>query len=249
MAIPEAARALERDLRGIFGSRLQSLVIYGQRHASAQESEHDGHAAHGRGPASPTRTLAIVSSMTLDDLRASARQVERWHDAGLATPLVIEAGEFERSLDAFPLEFGTIIADHIVVAGDNPFAALTVDAADIRRACELQARSHLLHLREGFLETRGRHDALSLLIVESAPAFAALIASLARLDGRSHDGDPGAAARHVERLTGIGDGTIAAVVGLARAHDLPSAAAEGLFAPYLDAVEKIVRFVDGWADA
>jgi len=29
--IPDAVRALERDLRGIFGSRLQSLVIYGQR--------------------------------------------------------------------------------------------------------------------------------------------------------------------------------------------------------------------------
>jgi hypothetical protein len=253
MAIPEAARALERDLRGIFGSRLQSLVIYGQRHTSARGNEHDGSATHGHGhaahgPSSPTRTLAIVSSMTLDDLRASARQVERWHDAGLATPLVIEAGEFERSLDAFPLEFGAIIADHVVVSGDNPFASLAVDAADVRRACEVQARSHLLHLREGFLETRGRQDALSLLIVESAPAFGALVASLARLDGRSH-GDAEAAARHVERLTGIGDGTIATIVGLARAHDLPSAAAEGLFAPYLDAVEKIVRFVDGWADA
>ena len=31
MAIPEAVQTLERDLRGIFGSRLQSLVIYGQR--------------------------------------------------------------------------------------------------------------------------------------------------------------------------------------------------------------------------
>src|SRR5205809_472613 len=98
MAIPDAARTLERDLRGIFGSRLQSLVIYGQ-HAAGRDDSQAGHGGHGR--AAPTRTLAIIASMTLDDLRAAARQVARWHDAGLATPLVIEAGEFERSLDAF----------------------------------------------------------------------------------------------------------------------------------------------------
>src|SRR5947209_9568481 len=51
------------------------------------------------------------------------------------------------------------------------------------RACEVQARGHLLHLREGYLETRGRNDALAVLIVRSAPAFAALVSNLARLDG------------------------------------------------------------------
>jgi hypothetical protein len=242
MAIPEAVRTLERDLRGIFGSRLQSLVIYGAHDgAHADDHSHGAHARHRP----PTRTLAIVEAMTLDDLRASARHVERWHDQGLATPLVIAAGEFERSLDVFPLEFGTIIADHTVVAGSNPFAALSVDSDDLRRACEVQARSHLLHLREGFLETRGRADALSLLIVESAQAFAALVASLARLDGHA-GGDAGAAARHVERKVGLTDGTVEKVVGLANAHDLPSTDAERLFAPYFEALEKIVSYVDGW---
>jgi hypothetical protein len=251
MAIPDGARALERDLHGIFGSRLQSLVIYGQ-HAAHDGATQEQHGAHGRTP--PTRTLAIAASLTLEDLRAIASHVERWHDAGLATPLLLEAREFERSLDVFPLEFGAIIADHIVVSGDNPFASMQVDAADVRRACEVQARSHLLHLREGFLETRGRDDALSLLIVESAPAFAALVTSLARLGAQSQTTtaggpDPAAAARHIERTIGVSDGTVAAVVALARAHDLPSAEGARLFAPYLAAVEKIVSYVDGWIDA
>jgi hypothetical protein len=246
MAIPEAVRVLERDLRGIFGSRLQSLVLYGQRGSGhAAHDTHSSHGAHGH-DAAPARTLAVVESMTLDDLRASARQVERWHDAGLATPLVIAAHEFEQSLDAFPLEFGAILSDHLVVSGENPFASLSVDAADVRRACEVQARSHLLHLREGFLETRGRGDALSVLIVQSAPAFAALVTSLARLDGREIDDAP-AAARHVERITALPDGPIGEVVALARAHDMSSADAERLFAPYFDAVEKIVSYVDGWS--
>jgi hypothetical protein len=240
MPIPEAVQTLERDLRGIFGSRLQSLVIYGQ-HAPAAPG--DGHHGHDNGP--PTPTLAVVESMTHDDLRSAAKRVAAWHDAGLATPLLIAAREFERSLDAFPLEFGAILADHVVVAGNNPFASLAVDAADVRRACEVQARSHLLHLREGFLETRGRADALSDLIVQSAGAFAALVASVARLEGHA-GGDPAAAARHVERMLDM-PGAVIEITRLAGVKEITSAEAERLFPPYLAAVERLVNHVDGWS--
>ena len=240
--IPEAVRALERDLRGIFGSRLQSLAIYGAR-ATAHDGRH-AHDAHGHGAAAPTRTLAVVESMTRDDLRAAATRVDAWHDAGLATPLLLAAREFSRSLDAFPLEFGAILADHVVVSGANPFAASRLEPADVRRACEVQARSHLLHLREAYLETHGRADALSDLIVQSAPAFAALLRSVARLEG--HSSEDGAAARHAERTLGVPGGAITAIVELTGDHELPSADAERLFGPYLDAVEKLVSYVDGW---
>ena len=99
MAIPEAVRVLERDLRGIFGARLQSLSIYGTpRHAQGEGDAHRAHAhaspaAHGHDHP-PTTTLAVVESMTHDDLRGCARRIEAWHDAGLATPLLIAAREF-----------------------------------------------------------------------------------------------------------------------------------------------------------
>src|SRR5471030_3507498 len=125
MVISDAVQTLERELRGVFGSRLQSLVIYGQR----SHPDHGVHAAHGH-PAPPTRTLAVVDSMTPEDLRACAGRVEAWHDAGLATPLLIAAHEFEQSLDAFPLEFGAILADNTIVAGASPFASLKIDPAD-----------------------------------------------------------------------------------------------------------------------
>lgn len=245
MAIPDAVQTLERELREVFGSRIQSLVLYGQR-ARAGNGVDAGHgdASHGH-DAPPTHTLAIVDTLTPEDLRACAGRVDAWHGAGLATPLLFAAHEFERSLDAFPIEFGAILADHAVVAGANPFASLAVDPADLRRACEVQARSHLLHLREGFLETRGRGDALAVLIVQSAGAFAALVASIARLEGRASD-DAASAARHVERVLGTGNSAVADVVKLIGVGDIPSAEAERLFPPYLQAVEKIVRYVDGW---
>jgi hypothetical protein len=241
MAISDAVQTLERELRGIFGGRLQTLVVYGQR---AQPAHH-AHTGHGH-DAPPTHTLAIVGSMTTEDLRACALRVETWHGAGLATPLLIAEHEFEQSLDVFPMEFGAILADHTIVAGANPFASLAVDPADLRRACEMQARSHLLHLREGFLETRGRADALSVLIVQSAAAFASLVASIARLEGHATD-DVAAAARHVERILGTSGSAVADVTKLAGARDISSADGERLFPTYLDAVTRLVGYVDGWS--
>ena len=132
-----------------------------------------------------------------------------------------------------------------MVAGSNPFASLAVDPADVRRACEVQARSHLLHLREGFLETRGRADALAVLIVQSAAAFAALVTSIARLEGHATD-DVASASRHVERMLGSPGSAVAEVTALVGVHDISSADAERIFTPYLEAVDRIVRYVDGW---
>jgi len=245
MDIPAPVQALERELRGVFGTRLQAFVVYGE-HARRAAGVTHGHGADEHG-AAPITTLAVVDTLTGDDLRACASRVAAWHGDGLATPLLLAAHEFDRSLDVFPLEFGAILADHAVVSGGSPFAAARVDTADVRRAVEVQARSHLLHLREGYLETRGRGDALSLLIAQSAAPFAALLLGIARLDGAGTH-DPAAAARHAERVLKVPGGAIADVAALAPGRDLSSAQAEHLFPAYLDAVEKLVAYVDGWAD-
>ena len=96
MPIPESVRLLERELRGVFGARLQALVMYGLR-----DSHHLG----------ATRTMVLVESLTEQDLRGCAALLAAWHTAGLATPLIVPSGEFDRSLDVFPLEFSAIIAD------------------------------------------------------------------------------------------------------------------------------------------
>jgi hypothetical protein len=109
----------------------------------------------------------------------------------------------------------------------------------------VQARGHLLHLREGYLETRGRSDALAVLIVQSAPAFAALLTSVAHLDGIDVR-DAAAAARHVERRLAITSGAGAAIVALVGVGEISSAEADRLFAPYLETVDRLVRYIDAW---
>lgn len=238
----DAVQRLERDLRKICGPRLRSLLTYGA-HAPTP--------AHGNGHhsddehATAIRSMVVVDSLSLVDLRACAALTPAWHDSGLATPLIVTTHELERSLDVFPLEFDSIRSRHSLVAGSDPFASLGVDVADIRRACEVQARSHLLHLREGCLETGGRADALSLLIVESAPAFAGLITTLARLEKAPHHTGL-EAARYAERILALSPGAIADIVALVGVHEITSAQATQLFPAYLHAAETLVAYVDKW---
>ncbi len=164
-------------------------------------------------------------------------------------PLLLERDEFRRTLDVFPLEYGEIIASHVVVLGDDPFAGLSVPDVDRRRACELQAKSHLIHLREGFLETGGDPKRVARLIGASAEGFRRLlmnIVSLAAPASSGHDdhlpetaeehiGVPQDLTREVLAATGAGPSTIAD----------PSA----MLARYIAAVERVWEFVDGWKRA
>jgi hypothetical protein len=226
MHISDAVRALDRDLRAVFGNRLRSLVAYGDAGGT-----HDP----------PAPTLAVVAG----DLRSCADRVASWHDLGLATPLVLHAQEFGRLLDAFPYEFGAILADHAVVSGENPFDGLRVGPAELRHACDIQARSHLLHLRQGYLETRGRGDALADLIARSAPPFVALVKSVARLQGEPSLDRAGAAAL-VERTLGLGAGTLGEIVKLHPGASPKSEDARRLFPGYLAAVERLTSYLDHW---
>jgi hypothetical protein len=241
--IPAAVQTLERDLREVFGPRVQSLVVYGLH---THEAEHR-HTPHGHPQRPLVHTLAVVDTIGHEDLRACAARVESWHDAGLATPLVLAADEFSQSLDAFPFEFSAILADHAVVSGKNPFEGLSVEAADLRRACEVQARGHLLHLRQGYVETRGRGDALAVLIVRSAPAWASLLQNVARLQGLSSH-DPAAAGRHVERALNLTSGA-EDIAKLTLVREIPSEDALRLFPAYLDASVRLAKYVDGWSVA
>src|SRR5262245_45573787 len=101
------AAALQ-DLQHIFGDRLLALVGYG---TSNRDSGSE-----------PARSLALVQAITSDDLDQCAARAASWHRAGCATPLVLTQDEFAGSLDAFPIEYGEIIATHQVIFGANPFA-------------------------------------------------------------------------------------------------------------------------------
>ncbi len=122
---------------------------------------------------------------------------------------------------------------------------MQVGGADLRRACEVQAKSHLLHLREGYLEVAGRPKAVVDLIVTSAPALAALLRNIARLEGVSSD-DRDSLAGHVRGRLSLETDVLRDVLALAGDGRPDADAAIRLFPAYLDAVDRLSRYVDTW---
>jgi hypothetical protein len=225
---------LTADLRDIFGGRLQSLVVY-QAIAPAPTSDKTPE---------PIHALALVEQVTFQDVAACAARNGGWEKQGLAPPLVMGMNEFVRSLDAFPLEYGQIIATHRVIAGSDPFEGLSVKAEDLRRACEVQAKSHLIHLREAYIEAGGRPAQVAHLIVASVAPFKALLASVARLRGRS--GDQTSELVEEAAAMGLPSSTVQRILKLKHARDLASGETVHLFSAYLSAVEQLATRVDEW---
>ena len=114
----------------------------------------------------------------------------------------------------------------------------------------MQAKSHLIHLREGFLQAEGRGQAVARLI----HAVARLVRGaaddhLAELD-RAADDIAGRRSRASRpRAIGLSESLVTRLLAV-RAIRPPLSGDEAaqLYPPYLDASERVARFVDGWKE-
>ena len=209
------------DLRRVFTDRFVAFLAYG-----------------------PHRSAVFARRIDPADLDAMAALVETWHRDHIATPLVLTPEEVRRSLDAFPLEFRAMIDRHVLIAGDDPFVGVHIAVADLRRACELQAKGHLVHLRQGWLESHGHADELAGLAARSAGPFRTLLTEVARLTGDMADSTEALIA-FAERVI-----QLPADVGrdLLTIDEHPEAAPRlaRRLAEYLAATERLWALVDGW---
>jgi len=223
-----AAEILARDLEEVFGPRLRALVAYG--------------GTHGDGS---VHSCAIVEGLGFEDLARCLPFTDRWHQRRAAVPLLLAPDELERTLDIFPLEYAAIAADHVVVRGSDPFAAVEIPREHVRRATEAQAKSHLIHLREGYLESRGESARIGQVIAASAGPLRALLINIARLAaGAPTVPDDTALADLAERLTGAAASVIREVLGSSAAGPSSVTDPSHLLSRYIDAAQKIWQYVD-----
>ena len=228
-----AVDALARDLDQVFGARLRSLLVY------------PGHQGDGS-----VHSMAVIDGLVFRDLAACLPFAEAWHHRGAGVPLLLTVEELQRSLDIFPLEYASILADYGVARGVDALKGVRIDAQDIRRACEAQAKGHLIHLREAFLESHGETTRVSRLIAASAAPLRALLTNIARLpEGGSAapvpTNDAGLAAMAEQRM-GV-PGAVVHDVLATSAHDASAVIdPTHLLARYVDAAQKIWQYVDRW---
>lgn len=205
------------DLQRVFGDRFVALVASG-----------------------PHGGVLFATSIEPGDFEALGPLNSSWQRDNLEPPLLLTPEEFRRSLDAFPVEYQALLDRHAVIAGDPPFAGLTIDRAHLRRACEVQARSHLIHLRQGWMEHAGHPERLANLIVRSSGALRILLADMARL---MLDTDAGA----IEGATAAGVDTelVRVIIALEHAPEQAGRLVNRL-PDYLAVAERLWVFVDTW---
>lgn len=217
--VRHAFERMAADLTRVFGDRFVALVA---------SSPHSG--------------VAFVSAVTSGDLEALGPAADIWRRDRLETPLVLTPHEFRRSLDAFPVEYQALLDRHAVIAGTPPFDDLVIDPHNLRRACEIQAKSHLIHLRQGWINAAGHDEHLAELIVRSAGPLRALLSDVARLHGLS---DRDHAELEGARVAGLDVDLARSVVALeadpAYAHRLVRRLPD-----YLNLSERLWTFVDSW---
>jgi hypothetical protein len=220
-------RAYQRcaaDLRRVFGDRFVGLVAAGQSAA-----------------------VAFASAIGPDDLDALGSLAASWRREHVPTPVVITPDEFRRSLDTFPVEYQALIDSHTVIDGVSPLAGVEINRDDLRRACEAQARGHLIHLRQGWIETGAHHHGLGDLICRSAAPLRQLLRNLARLQGETI-GDDQALAAFAERMAGMPASLVVAILDLERAPQKSHALVARL-PEYLAASERLWAVIDAWRAA
>jgi hypothetical protein len=219
-----ARKAFDRmiaDARRVFGDRFVALVAY-----------------------EPAASLVFATSITAGDLEALGVLAETWHRDGLRTPLVMTPAEFRRSLDVFPLEYQAILDRHLVLAGGDPFLDASIAAPDLRRACEVQAKAQLIHLRQGWLEAAGHPDDLADVIERSAGPLRVLLVNVARLNGATPQ-DTEAIALAAAQMIGMPADLVRALLDLESAPERSRGLVPRL-PEYLAAVERLWGFIDAW---
>jgi hypothetical protein len=225
---------LARDLEEVFGSRLESLVAY-----------------HGNQGDGSIHSCVLARELGFRDLNACLPFAANWHHRGVAVPLMLSTDELTRTVDVFPLEYAAIVADYLVVRGSDPFAGLTIPVEDVRRAVEALAKSHLIHLREGFLESHNETTRIARLIAASAAPLRALLVQIARLPDAGQA--PARGIRSDEALASFAEARMNVPASLIRTVLAASANGQStitdpghLLGTYIDAAQKIWHYVDRW---
>ncbi len=214
-------------------------------HAHQDNSEyHDEH--------SDLNVLCLLGRLEGEELGKLRPVGLWWWRKGHPAPLVFTLEELRRSADIFAIELLDMKQRHRTLFGRDFLASFDVPMTLHRQQVERELRTSVIRLRQLFLQSRGRLDEISELLIASASTFAALFrhalialgepaveAAATPLDSRRWA---------AERLGARVDFDVAAFHLVLDLRDGKRSAAdinpEVAFAAYLNAVTKVADAID-----
>ena len=162
-----------KDVKGVFGEQLEGMLLYG--------SAVRGEFLPGR---SNLNILLLVSSYDSAVLKRYSALHRQWSKEQIVVPLFLTEEELRISAAVYPLEFLEIQEQHRVLGGRDPFIGFHVKADRLREAVVQGLMSHLLRLRQRYVEGGGSDDATTILLPLSITSTLPLLRGLQRLLGR-----------------------------------------------------------------
>lgn len=209
-----------------------ALVIYGSlAKGTYREGESDINLAVVLHQGSPETLRALA-----EPLRAAYREAR-------VEPFIVEARELPRLADVFSVKLADIQDAHHVLAGEDPFAALTIEPEHMRLRVEQELRNHLLRLRRHALFAGDDPRLLARAIYAAATSLTIDLTALLRVAGHSvSDPSPLGIARQSAAAFDFDRKTLEALCAIKSggAIDAP----EALFQRLLDLVARAAHIAD-----
>jgi len=162
-----------KDVKGVFGEQLEGMLLYG--------SAVRGEFLPGR---SNLNILLLVSSYDSAVLKRYSALHRHWSKEQIVVPLFLTEEELHTSAAVFPLEFLEIQEQHRVLGGRDPFIGFHVKIDRLRETLIQGVTSHLLRLRQRYVEGGGSDDATTILLPLSITSIVPLLRGVQRLLGR-----------------------------------------------------------------
>jgi predicted nucleotidyltransferase len=166
-------RTYVKEVKGVFGDQLECMLLYG--------SAVRGEFIPGR---SNLNILLLVPSYDSAVLKRYSTLHGKWSKDQIVAPLFLTGEELRTSAAVFPLEYLEIQEHHHVLDGRDPFIGLHVKIDQLREAVVQGLTSHLLRLRQRYVEGGGTDDATTILLSLSITAVMPLLRGVQRILGR-----------------------------------------------------------------
>jgi hypothetical protein len=159
-----------KEVTGQFGEQLEGVLLYG--------SAVRGEFLPGR---SNLNILLLMSSCDSGVLTQYSALHRQWCKEQIVVPLFLTEEELRVSAEVFPLEFLEIQEQHRALGGRDPFIGFHVKTDRLREAVVQGFMSHLLRLRQRYVEGSGADEATAILLPLSITSILPLLRGVQRL--------------------------------------------------------------------
>jgi hypothetical protein len=191
---------LVADLRGVFGERLLSVVMYGSA------------VTHEFCPGKSDVNVALVfDAMPVSLLEKGAKVFAAWMRRGVAAPLLLTPEYLATAPVDYPVEFLDVQQSCRVLAGDDLFAAVKISRPELQRQCRRELLGLALQLRKEFVRHGTHPKELAQVLVQTVRALIPLFKAIVLLYDRKVPMSKAELITAVEDLFGLGSSVLSEV--------------------------------------